>query len=109
MVPAGDFNRVVREAWSAPTLATGGGESNRTAQTRALAVLRQFIKRHAGQHLVVATHGNLLALVLNGLDPMFGYEFWRQLSFQDIYELELDRVTLISVRRIWEPQAAGGP
>ena len=85
MVPEADFDRVVRESWSAPTIATLDGESNRVAQNRALTAVRQLITRHAGQHLVVATHGNLLALILNGLDPAFGYEFWRQLSFPDVY------------------------
>ena len=76
------------------------------AQTRALAVVRQLVIRHAGQHLVVATHGNLLALILNGLDPAFGYEFWRQLSLPDVYELQLNDVTMVSVRRVWK-QVAG--
>jgi 2,3-bisphosphoglycerate-dependent phosphoglycerate mutase len=104
-IPAGDFERVVRESWSAPTIATPGGESNSAAQTRALTAVRQLVIRHAGQHLVVATHGNLLALILNGLDSAFGYEFWRQLSFPDVYELQLDGVTLIRVRRIWKQAA----
>jgi 2,3-bisphosphoglycerate-dependent phosphoglycerate mutase len=64
-IPAADFERVVQESWNAPTIATGG-ESNSAAQTRALAVVRQLLIRHAGEHLVIATHGNLLALILNG-------------------------------------------
>jgi 2,3-bisphosphoglycerate-dependent phosphoglycerate mutase len=105
-IPAADFERVVLESWSAPTIAAAGGESNDAAQTRALAVVRQLVIRHAGQHLVVATHGNLLALILNGLDPAFGYEFWRQLSFPDVYELQFEGVTLVRVRHIWK-QVAG--
>jgi 2,3-bisphosphoglycerate-dependent phosphoglycerate mutase len=105
VISASDFDRRVRESWSAPIIATDGGESNSVAQTRALAAVRQFITRHAGQHLVVATHGSLLALILNGLDPAIGHECWQQLSFPDVYELELDRVTLIRIRRIWEPAA----
>jgi 2,3-bisphosphoglycerate-dependent phosphoglycerate mutase len=105
VVSAGDFERIVREAWRVPTHATGDGESNRMAQTRGLAAVHQFIERHAGQHVVVATHGNLLALILNGLDPSFGYEFWRELSFPDVYELEFEATALIRVRRIWEKAA----
>jgi 2,3-bisphosphoglycerate-dependent phosphoglycerate mutase len=105
-IPAGDFERVVQESWNAPTIAAAGGESNSAAQTRALAVVRQLVIRHAGQHLVVATHGNLLALILNGLDPAFGYAFWRQLSLPDVYELQLDGVTMVSVRRIWKQAAS---
>jgi 2,3-bisphosphoglycerate-dependent phosphoglycerate mutase len=52
--------------------------------------------------VVVATHGNLLALILNGFDPSFGYEFWRELSFPDVYEVEFEATSLIRVRRLWE-------
>ena len=66
-----------------------------------LTAVRQFIARHAEQPLVVATHGNLMALILNGLDPSFGYEFWRELSFPDVYELAFEASALIRVRRMW--------
>jgi 2,3-bisphosphoglycerate-dependent phosphoglycerate mutase len=105
VVPAGDFERIVRETWRVPTQATADGESNAVAQTRGLTAVHQFIMRHAGQHVVVATHGNLLALILNGFDSSFGYEFWRELSFPDVYELEFEATVLIRVRRIWEKAA----
>jgi 2,3-bisphosphoglycerate-dependent phosphoglycerate mutase len=105
VVPAGDFERIVRETWRVPTYATANAESNALAQTRGLAEVHRFITRHAGQHVVVATHGNLLALILNGFDPSFGYEFWRELSFPDVYELEFESTALIRVRRIWEKAA----
>jgi len=105
VVPADDFDNVVRETWRVPTDAMAGGESNAMAQARGLAAVRQFIARHAGQHLVVATHGNLMALILNGFDPAFGYEFWRELSFPDVYELEFETSVLIRVRRMWEKAA----
>ena len=105
LVPAGDFERIVQEAWRLPTGVIADGESNVVAQTRGLSAVRQFIARHAGQHLVVATHGNLMTLILNGLDPSFGYEFWRELSFPDVYELEFEASALIRVRRIWDKTA----
>jgi 2,3-bisphosphoglycerate-dependent phosphoglycerate mutase len=105
VLPAGDFERVVREAWRVPTRAPADGESNAVAQIRGLTAVRRFIRRHAGQHLVVATHGNLLALILNGFNPSYGYEFWRELSFPDVYELEFEATALIRVRRIWEKAA----
>jgi 2,3-bisphosphoglycerate-dependent phosphoglycerate mutase len=52
---------------------------------------------------VVSTHGNLLALIINGLDSTFGYDFWRQLSFPDVYRLEFEGTALLRVQRIWEP------
>jgi 2,3-bisphosphoglycerate-dependent phosphoglycerate mutase len=104
VVPAGDFERIVQEAWRVPTAAPVDGESNAAAQTRGLTAVRHVIARHAERPLVVATHGNLMALVLNGFDPSFGYQFWRELSFPDVYELEFEASALIRVRRMW-----GGP
>jgi 2,3-bisphosphoglycerate-dependent phosphoglycerate mutase len=45
-----------------------------------------------------------MALVLNGFDSSFGYEFWRELSFPDVYELEFAASALIRVRRLWDNQ-----
>lgn len=102
VVPTAQFDALVRRAWSSPAEAPGGGESNVEAQVRGLTVVRTAVMRHAGAHVVLATHGNLLALVLNALDAKFGYEFWRQLSFPDIYQLVFDGRDLRNVERLWD-------
>jgi 2,3-bisphosphoglycerate-dependent phosphoglycerate mutase len=95
------FEALVRRAWSFPAEAPGGGESNVQAQIRGLAVVRSVVQRHAGAHAVLATHGNLLALVLNALDATFGYVFWQRLSFPDIYQLVFEGTELRYVQRVW--------
>jgi 2,3-bisphosphoglycerate-dependent phosphoglycerate mutase len=95
------FEALVRLAWSFPADAPGGGESNVQAQVRALAVVRTAVQRHAGAQAVLATHGNLLALVLNALDATFGYAFWQRLSFPDIYQVTFDGTELRYVQRVW--------
>jgi 2,3-bisphosphoglycerate-dependent phosphoglycerate mutase len=97
-----DFPGTIRTAWENPAVAPEGGESNLAAQARGLAVLRMILARHAGQHVVVATHGNLLALILNALDSSFGYDFWRAMTFPDIYELQFEAEVLARVDRIYE-------
>ena len=101
-VPRDDFEAFVERAWMSPGEAPSGGESNLAAQARGVAVLRTALMRHVGTHVVLATHGNLLALVLNGLDGAFGYEFWRRLSFPDVYQLVFDGATLRTVDRLWD-------
>jgi 2,3-bisphosphoglycerate-dependent phosphoglycerate mutase len=108
VVPEDHFESVVRETWRAFSRGMAGGESNAIAQARGLAAVRRLITRHAGQHLVVATHGNLMALVLNGFNPAFGYEFWRGLSFPDVYQLEFETAALLRATRIWEPVDSDG-
>ena len=100
-VPAGEFEALVREAWRLPAEAPRGGESNVQAQVRGLAVVRAVVARHAGSQVVIATHGNLLALVLNALDPSFGYEFWRGLSFPDVYQVAFSGAEFCGVERLW--------
>ncbi len=101
VVPPGEFEALVRRAWSSADDAPDGGESNVQAQARGLAVVRTVVARHSGAEVVVGTHGNLLALVLNALDSRFGYEFWRGLSFPDIYRVAFDGSAFRDVERLW--------
>ena len=101
-VPPAEFEVLVRQAWRSPDEPPRGGESNVRAQVRGLAVVRTVLTRHSGRQVVLATHGNLLALVLNALNPKYGYEFWRQLSFPDIYQVVFDGSELRSVERLWD-------
>lgn len=71
------------------------------AQDRGLAVVQTVVARHGGSHVVLATHGNLLALVLNALDQRFAYEFWRGLSFPDIYQVAFNGTEFRGVERLW--------
>ena len=103
VVPPGtDFGAAVQAAWLSPLTAVAGSESNAVAQSRGLAAVRTIIIEHSGLHVAVATHGNLLALILNGLKPTCGFDFWRSLTFPDVYELRFRRAALVNVRRIWD-------
>jgi 2,3-bisphosphoglycerate-dependent phosphoglycerate mutase len=100
------FVRVVRDTWHEPHAAPHGGEANADAQSRGLAIIRGIVTQHRGAEVVVSTHGTLLALVLHGLDRSFGFEFWQQLSFPDIYSVSFENDRMIHVERVWEPDAA---
>lgn len=105
IVAAGmDFEAAVQAAWLTPTSSVSG-ESNEIAQARGLVAIRRIIGEQSGRLSVVATHGNLLALVLNGFKPNVGFEFWRRLTFPDVYELRFQRAALVNVRRIWNEVA----
>lgn len=102
-VPNEAFDAFVRGVWEAPATAPPGCESNERARDRGLGVVRGILSEWGGDEVAVATHGNLLALILNGLDSTFGYDFWRQLSFPDIYALSFDGTVLADVDRLWRP------
>ena len=56
---------------------------------------------HRGRHVVISTHGSLLALILNGFDRTFGYDFWSALTFPDVYELTFDDRVMAGARCLW--------
>jgi len=100
---AAEFEAAIAATWREPEQPYAGGESNVAAQRRGVAVVRQVVERHRDRHVMLATHGSLLALVLNGFDPTFGYDFWRTLTFPDVYELAFRDNAMPRIRRVWEP------
>jgi len=105
VAPGSDFEAVVQASWLSPTTAASGGESNDVAQARGLAAIRRIISEQSGLRVVVALHGNLLTLILNGFRPTFGFDFWRSMTFPDAYELRFQKAVLVNVRRIWDGAA----
>jgi 2,3-bisphosphoglycerate-dependent phosphoglycerate mutase len=97
-----DWEATIRPTWEDFEFAyPEGGESNAEAMTRAASALEQLRERHEEETVVVATHGNLLVLLLRVLDPDKGYEFWRGLSLPDIYRLDLVSRKEFELQRLW--------
>jgi 2,3-bisphosphoglycerate-dependent phosphoglycerate mutase len=99
--PVQGFLQAVEATWRDPSFAHPGGESNAAAQQRGLRVVRKLQARCAGEHIVLSTHGNLLALILHGFDPSIGFGFWRALTMPDIYTLRVTQGEQATIRRLW--------
>jgi 2,3-bisphosphoglycerate-dependent phosphoglycerate mutase len=84
-----DFREAVRATWADFEFAHAGGETNADAQRRGTAVCRDLAARHAGGRVIVATHGSLIALMLNSFDPSVGFDFWTRISVPDVYVLRV--------------------
>jgi len=78
----------LRRSWSDFAYVAPGGESGTAAQTRALAVLEQIRRRHRTGTVVVASHGNLIALALNAFVPSIGFDFWAAIPLPAVYRIE---------------------
>lgn len=96
-----EFLPAVRQTWEDPSYAHPGGESNAAAQQRGVAVVERLRERYPGGHLVLSTHGNLMALVLQHYDPRVAYDFWRTLTMPDVYELRMVP-SEPSITRLWQ-------
>jgi 2,3-bisphosphoglycerate-dependent phosphoglycerate mutase len=110
-VPVENFEAAVRATWDDFTFAHPGGETNAAAQERGLALVHSLVERHPDQGIVLGTHGNLLALIVQGFFPAHGYRFWQRLTMPDVYRLDLpaaDRPARAPViERLWIPGERG--
>ncbi|KAB1197605.1 MULTISPECIES: histidine phosphatase family protein [Haloferax] len=98
-----DFDSAVEHLWANPTASHPGGESHVEAQARGVAAVERLVDAYPGRHVVVGTHGTLMALVFNAFDPRYGYEFWTGLSTPDVYEATFIHGELAGLVRTWMP------
>jgi 2,3-bisphosphoglycerate-dependent phosphoglycerate mutase len=96
-----DFFKSVGETWRNPSFAYPEGESNAAAQERGMGVVHRVQKELFAGHIVISTHGNLMALILQWFDPTIDFVFWKLLTMPDIYELCLGHEGEVSRRRLW--------
>jgi 2,3-bisphosphoglycerate-dependent phosphoglycerate mutase len=81
----------LRTAWADADFALPGAESGRGAQRRAIGILDLLRSRHPdGGRLVLGSHGNLISLILQALEPGVGYEFHLDMPMPALYRLTHD-------------------
>jgi len=95
--PITDFQNAIAQLWHNPHISLPGGESNVAAKARGVAFIKTMLSefktnRVIFSHIVVSTHGNLLALILQHFYTDVDYDFWSKLSFPDIYYLPVGEV-----------------
>lgn len=66
-----------------------GGESSREAMARGLHVLEE-VCQGSSENILIATHGNLMALMISHFSPGFGFDGWKTLQNPDVYLIEID-------------------
>jgi 2,3-bisphosphoglycerate-dependent phosphoglycerate mutase len=96
-----DFFKAVEITWRNPSFAHPAGESSITAQQRGIAVVERLLERHPTEHIVLSTHGNLMALILQVFDPSVDFMFWKSLSMPDIYKLNIEQSGMGLFQRLW--------
>ncbi|GGE63009.1 bifunctional histidine phosphatase family protein/GNAT family N-acetyltransferase [Priestia taiwanensis] len=97
-----NFEESLHTLWSNPEFSFEGGESNIEAQARVVRKTEELLQRHEGENIVISTHGNLLASLLNYYDKQYNYLFWKNMSMPDIYKLSYNGLRLHKVERIWK-------
>ncbi len=83
-----DWRSTLERAWADADFVSPGGESGRAAQRRAMATLDLLRSRHPdGGRLVIGSHGNLISLMLNALEPGVDFEFHMAMPTPAVYRL----------------------
>ena len=100
--PVDDWKAALERSWQDFSFTLPGGESSGAAQERAVAACHHIVENHPDGSIVIATHGNLLALLMNHYDPSVGYAEWDALSLPDIYRVELPATNKPSFERLWD-------
>lgn len=89
--PHDEWRVTLERSWSDADFELPGGESGRTAQRRAVAILDLLRTRHAdGGRIVLGSHGNLISLILQALQPEVGYDFHMAMPMPALYRLTHD-------------------
>jgi 2,3-bisphosphoglycerate-dependent phosphoglycerate mutase len=94
-----DWREHLRRSFEEPDYGLHDGESARAAQARGVAVVLDAAA--GGKRCLVATHGNLLALILHWVDAQVGYDVWAKLSNPDVFVIDTDDDGQRRFRRVW--------
>ena len=88
-----DWADLLVRAWADPDFAAPGGESGRAAQLRGMGVLDLLRARHAfGGRLLVGSHGNLISLILQALEPGVDHAFHLAMPMPAVFHLQHDGI-----------------
>ena len=97
-----DFFKAVEVTWQNPSFAHPGGESSVMAQKRGIVVVQRLLVQNPAQHIVLSTHRNLMALILQTFDLSVDFMFWKALTMPDVYKLNISQSGEGLIQRIWQ-------
>jgi 2,3-bisphosphoglycerate-dependent phosphoglycerate mutase len=97
-----DFLEAVEATWQDLSFAYPEGESNTAAQQRGLAFIQRLQTQQGVEHIVLSTHGNLITLILQSIDPSVGFSFWKSLTRPDIYVFRQNQIDKLILGRLWK-------
>lgn len=85
-----DWATMWKTAWMDPDFALADGESGRQAQARMHAAVTRLVKQSTVRTLAVSSHGNVIGLLLQHIDPRFGLEQANAIRNPDVLRVTYD-------------------
>ncbi len=89
----GNFLDVLKKSWIDFNFKLPNCESARECQKRLLSTINEIVTNYSGKKIIISSHGNAIALVLNAFDNSFDFEDWKNLSNPDIKKIIYSHVT----------------
>ncbi|HEY6599906.1 MAG TPA: histidine phosphatase family protein [Pseudomonadales bacterium] len=83
-----NWSDVVRGLWADLDTRMPNCESGTECRLRMTACLTALARELDGETLMVASHGNAIALFFNGLDAGFGHDAWKRMRNPDVFRLQ---------------------
>jgi broad specificity phosphatase PhoE len=74
------------------------------AQARVSSAIRSIAELTHGRSVVIASHGNALALFLHALDAQVGFAFWAGMSMPDVFAVDVDTKPVWAYKGLWMAQ-----
>lgn len=96
-----EIQEAIKQSFVDTNLTLLGGESIKDVQNRAIPAIRDLLFKYEGKTVVIGTHGNVMTIIMNYFNPVYGYEFWKKTTKPDIYKLVFSGETLESIQRKW--------
>ncbi len=96
-----DFAAAVEKTWKNPDFAYPNGETNSAARKRAVNSVHQLRAKHPNENIALASHGNIIALILQAFDPTIDFDFWKSLSMPDVYVTDFMGGKR-TIKRLWK-------
>ncbi|MNH33789.1 hypothetical protein D3C79_943340 [compost metagenome] len=77
-----------------------GGESSEEAMRLIVNVVEEIFRNEA-DHTIIVSHGNIITLLLKNYQKDVDFQFWKNLSNPDVYQLAVKNNT-VTLEHIWK-------
>ncbi|MFV2046201.1 histidine phosphatase family protein [Metabacillus sp. YM-086] len=94
-----DWLEKLKETYEDLDLKYEGGESSKEAMDRIGQLVDELFKSET-ENTLIATHGNLLSLLLKNYDNSFGFHCWKDLTNPDVFLLTYKN-NEVTIERLW--------
>lgn len=89
--PLANWLSILEESFFNLDMKLEGGESSKEAMERGIDVIHTLISKLDKDNIVVASHGNLIALILKYIDNSFDFNDWKLLKNPDVFTIRVNK------------------